>query len=186
MTEVAQGGEPSPLNEAQEFADVSSYKVREELAGLIGRDLPGPWDGETEVLPPRSAGPGERYLVGRLGPRHDPRSGAEAAGDAVDTEISAGGDGADGELPDLLTMQNAGRMWASSMGLSCAVASGVDTLTVTASWGRYGKAEVPDDAGNLRRSWSREPARYVRHVRFGDGASQRIPLTMPDIRTSCT
>ena len=81
-------------------------------------------------------------------------------------------------------MQNAGRMWASSMGLSCVVASGVDTLTVTASWGRYGKAEVLDDAGNPRRSWSREPARYVRHVRFGDGPSQRIPLTMPDARLS--
>jgi hypothetical protein len=40
----------------------------------------------------------------------------------VDTEIAAGGDGADGELPELLTMQNARQMWASSMGLSCVVA----------------------------------------------------------------
>src|SRR6266704_569385 len=124
---------PSPLDEPQEFADASSYRVRDELAGLIERDLLGPWGGEAEVLPPRSAGPGERYLVGRIGPRHDPRSGTDAAGDAVDTEIAAGGDGADGELPHLLTMQNAGRMWASSMGLSCVVASGVDTLTVTAA-----------------------------------------------------
>lgn len=46
--------------------------------------------------------------MGRLGPRHDPQSETAAAGDAVDTEISAGGDGADGELPELLTMQNAG------------------------------------------------------------------------------
>jgi len=182
MTEVAEGWQPSPLDEAQEFEDVSSYQVREELVGLIERDLLGPWDGELEVLPPRSAGPGERYLVGRLGPRHDPQSEAEAAGDAVDTEIAAGGDGSDGELPDLLTMQNAGRLWASSMGLSCVVASGVDTLTVTASWGRYGKAEVLDDAGNARRSWSREPVRYVQHVRFAHGSSQRIPLTMPDAR----
>jgi Helicase conserved C-terminal domain len=182
MTEVAEDEQPSPLDQAQEFAAASSYQVRDELAGLIERDLLGPWDGELEVLPPRSAGPGERYLVGRLGPRHDPQSGTDAAGDAVDTEIAAGGDGADGELPDLLTMQNAGRMWASSMGLSCVVASGADTLTVTASWGRYGKAEVLDDAGNLRRSWSREPAQYVQDVRFGDGPSQRIPLTMPDAR----
>lgn len=68
------------------------------------------------------------------------------------------------------------------MGLSCVVALGIDTLTVTASWGRYGKDEVLDEAGNPRRSWSREPVRYVRHVRFADGASQRIPLTMPDPR----
>src|ERR1035437_6555576 len=184
MTEVVQGEQPSPLDQAQEFAAASSYQVRDELVKLIERALLGPWDGELEVLPPRSAGPGERYLVGRLGPRHDPQSGTDAAGGAVDTEIAAGGDGADGELPDLLTMQNAGRMWASSMGLSCVVASGVDTLTVTASWGRYGKAEVLDEAGNPRRSWSREAARYVKHVRFGDGPSQRIPLTMPDARLS--
>jgi hypothetical protein len=182
MTEVVQGEQPSPLDDPQEFTAAPSYQVRDELAELIERDLLGPWDGEGEVLPPRSAGPGERYLLGRLGPRHDPQSRTDAAADAVDPEIAAGGDGTDGELPELLTMQNAGRMWASSMGLSCVVASGVDTLTVTASWGRYGKAEVLDDAGNPRRSWSREPARYVKHVRFGDGPSQRIPLTMPAAR----
>jgi len=169
MTEVAQGEQPPVLDAQQEFTDASSYQVRDELAGLIERDLLGPWDGEAEVLPPRSAGPGERYLVGRIGPRRDPRSRTDAAGDAVDTEIAAGGDGADGELPELLTMQNAGRMWASSMGLSCVAASGIDTLTVTAAWGRYGKADVLDEAGNPRRCWSREPVRYVRHVRFGDG-----------------
>ena len=146
MTEAGHSGQPSPLDQPQEFTDASSYRVRDELAGLIERDLLGPWDGEAEVLPPRSAGPGERYLVGRIGPRRDPRSGTDAAGDTVDTEIAAGGDGADGELPDLLTMQNAGRMWASSMGLSCVVASGIDTLTVTAAWGRYGKADVLDEA----------------------------------------
>ncbi len=182
MTEVAQGEQPSALDTPQEFTEASSYQVRDELAGLIGRDLLGPWDGEAEVLPPRSSGPGERYLVGRIGPRRDPQSGIDAAGDTVDTEIAAGGDGADGELPDLLTMQNAGRMWASSMGLSCVVASGIDTLTVIVAWGRYGKADVLDEGGNPRRCWSREPVRYVRHVRFGDGASQRIALTMPDPR----
>jgi hypothetical protein len=30
---------PSPLDEEQEFADASSYQVRDELAGLIERDL---------------------------------------------------------------------------------------------------------------------------------------------------
>ena len=58
MTEVVQGEQPSPLDQAQEFADASSYQVRDELAGLIERDLLGPWDGEAEVLPPRSLGRG--------------------------------------------------------------------------------------------------------------------------------
>jgi Helicase conserved C-terminal domain len=182
MGEVAREEPTGALDTAQDFAEASSYQVRDKLVDLIERDLLGPWDGELEALPPRSAGPGERYLVGRLGPRHNPRSETDAAGDVVDTEVAAGGDAADGELPDLLTMQNAGRMWASSMGLSCVVASGIDTLTVTAAWGRYAKAEVLDEAGNLRRCWSREPMQYVQHVRFGDGASQRIPLTMADPR----
>src|ERR1017187_1305676 len=131
MTEVAEDEQPSPLDQAPEFAAASPYQVRDALAGLIERDLLGPGGGGLEVLPPGSAGPGERSLVGRLGPRHDPQSGTDAAGGAVDTEIAVGGDGADGELPELLTMQNAGRMWASSMGLSCVVASGVVTLIVT-------------------------------------------------------
>ena len=79
MAEVAQGDQASPLDQPQEFADASSCQVRDELAGLIERDLLGPWDGEAEVLPPRSADPGERYLVGRLGPRHEPRSGMDTA-----------------------------------------------------------------------------------------------------------
>src|ERR1035441_6642431 len=56
MTEVPEAEHPSPLDQAQEFAAASSYQVRDELAGLIERDLLGPWDGELEVLPPRPAG----------------------------------------------------------------------------------------------------------------------------------
>jgi len=189
VTEATDGAAPDPgdaaqppvLDQVPDFVPASSYEVRDELADLIERDLLGPWDGELESFPPRSAGPCERYLVGRLGPRHDPASSRESAGDAVDSEISAGGDAADAELPELLTMQNAGRMWASSMGLSFVVPSGVDEVSVTASWGRYGKSEVLDDAGNPRRVWSREPVTFTRPVRLDGDASQRMPLTGPDI-----
>src|SRR5260370_1308889 len=112
----AQDGPGSPLGLQQVFAEASSYEVRDELVGLNERDLLGPWDGELEVFPPRSPGPLERYLVGRLGPKHEVASSRAAAADAVDAELSAGGDASDGELPDLLTMQNAGRMVASSVG----------------------------------------------------------------------
>ena len=57
MTEAGHSDQASPLDQPQEFADASSCQVRDELAGLIERDLLGPWDGEAEVLPPRSAGP---------------------------------------------------------------------------------------------------------------------------------
>jgi hypothetical protein len=189
VTEATDGAVPDPgeadqpplLDQVQDFVSASSYEVRDELAVLIERDLLGPWGGELESFPPRSAGPCERYLVGRLGPRHDPASSRESAGDAVDTEISAGGDAADAELPELLTMQNAGRMWASSMGLSFVAPSGVDEVSVTASWGRYAKSEVLDDAGNPRRVWSREPVSFTGPVRLDGGVSQRVPLTAPDI-----
>lgn len=95
--------------------------------------------------------------------------------------MSAGGDTTDGELPDLLTLQKAGRMWASSMGLSFVVASGMDELSVTASWGRYTKSESLDEAGNPRRVWSREPFERQVPVRL-DAVSQRIPLVGTDPR----
>jgi hypothetical protein len=182
MTEAAGSGKSaqdaliSPLDLPQEFSQTSSYEVRDELMGLIERDLLGPWDGELEVFGPRSPGPLERYLVGRLGPKHEVASSREAAGDAVDAELSAGGDASDGELPDLLTMQNAGRMWASSMGLSFVVAAGADELSVTASWGCYSKSEQLDEAGNPRRVWGREPLTFTVPVRLDGDASQRISL----------
>jgi hypothetical protein len=80
--------------------------------------------------------------------------------------VAAGGDGTDPELPDLLTAQNAGRMWASSMGLSCVVAAGTDILTVTVSWGQYVKSDVLDEAGNPHRQWNREPVRREIHPRL--------------------
>jgi hypothetical protein len=188
MTEAAGSGMPvqdalvSPLDLPQEFAAASSYQVRDELAGLIERDLLGPWDGELEAFGPRSPGPLERYLVGRLGPKHEVASSREAAADAVDAELSAGGDASDGELPDLLTMQNAGRMWASSMGLSFVTAAGTDELAVTASWGRYAKSEQLDEAGNPRRVWGREPLTFTMPVRLDGEASRRIPLIGTDTR----
>jgi hypothetical protein len=196
MTEAVSGGpatdrralpgqaeEPSPLNTPQQFEAVTSCQVRDALQEFLERDLLGPWDGEDEVLPPRSQGPGERYLVGRLGPRHEPSSATDRAKEAatVDADVVTGGDGADPELPDLLTVQNAGRMWASSMGLSCVVAPGVDILTVTVTWGRYAKSDVLDEAGNPHRQWSREPVRREIHVRLNEDRSRRYPLTGPDV-----
>ena len=57
---VSKASTRRPLDEPQEFAVVSAYQVRDELAGPTERDLLGPWDGELEVLPPRPAGSG-RY-----------------------------------------------------------------------------------------------------------------------------
>ena len=50
-----------------------------------------------------------------------------------ETEIGVEGDGGEAELPEVLTPQNLGRIWASSMGLSFTVPGDVDVLAVTAS-----------------------------------------------------
>ncbi len=171
------------LDSLQQFTAASSHQVRDELQQYIERDLLGPWDGDAEVLPPRSQGPGERYLVGRLGPRQSAESGRSVAAEAgsVDADMAAGGDGADPELPDLLTTQNLGRMWASSMGLSCVVDAETDILTVTVTWGQYGKSEVLDEAGNPHRQWSRQPVRRQVHIRLNGKDDDTFPLTSPEV-----
>jgi hypothetical protein len=83
----------------QTFEQASSYEVRDELQALIARDLLGPWGGEFEEFPPRPPGPLERYLVGRIGPKHAPRSTLDAADEVPDTELSASGDAHEGKPP---------------------------------------------------------------------------------------
>ena len=160
--------QPDPLDVAQEFEQATSYEVRDELEDLVRRDLLGPWDGEHEQFAPPAQGPRERYLVGMLGPKHAPKSAVDEAGDVPDTESGVQG-GAEAELPDVLTPQNLGRIWASSMGMTFAVPDDVDALAVSVTWGRYGKQEIEDADGKSRSTWFREPVAYEREVRL-DGS----------------
>ncbi|WP_406088483.1 DISARM system helicase DrmA [Kitasatospora purpeofusca] len=164
----------------QAFSGASSYQVRDELQKLISDDLLGPWAGQTEAFAPKASGPGDRYLVGKLGPRNAAKSATDAASGSLDSNLGGDADGDDGELPDQMTPQNAGRMWASSMGLSCAVISGVNVLNVTASWGRYNKTEVLDDEGKTHQVWAREPVTIPKEVRLDGVPSYRLPLYGPD------
>nr|WP_261568734.1 DISARM system helicase DrmA [Frankia gtarii] len=175
------------LDTPQDFTPASSYEVRDAFAELVRRDLLGPWDGEHEQFHPRAMGPRERYLVGMLGPKPAPRGAREAAaGDLVaDTETAVQGDG-DGELPEISTAQNRGRIWASSMGLAFAVPAGtagadpVGVVTVTASWGRYTRQAIEDDEGRKRSTWEREPVVFPnREIRLDDhlgAGSRRVAL----------
>ncbi len=156
-------GVPHPVDEVpQTFRPGSSYDVREELGKLISWDLLGPWaDDETETLPPNSAGPRDRYLVGLLGPRPAPTDQpVKVAVGQAETEVGGEGDGQDAELTDRLTPQAAGRLWASSMGLSFLVPADVGMLSVVASWGRYRQSDGRTDDGRTVRTWSREPVRH--------------------------
>jgi hypothetical protein len=169
-----------PLDLPQVFAPASSYQVRDELEELIRRDLLGPWDGDREEFRPGAMGPRERYLVGMLGPKQRPRSARGQADQVPDVDATVQGDATEADLPEVVTPQSLGKMWASSMGLSFAVPDDVDVLSVTAEWGRYGKHESEDEEGRKRSVWAREPVPYRKDVRLDERPSYRIPLTAAD------
>ena len=170
----------SPLDVPQNFTPATSYQVRDELQELIRRDLLGPWDGEREVFPPAVMGPRERYLVGMIGPKPGARTTHAQVRAVADLDDSAQGDAAEPDLPEVLTPQTLGKMWAASMGMSFAVPADVDALSVTASWGAYTRRKTEDDTGSKRAVWARQPISYSKEVRLDGGSSHRIPLTAPD------
>ncbi|MEO3976465.1 DISARM system helicase DrmA [Streptomyces sp. CAU 1734] len=156
---------PHPFKEVpQTFLPGGSHGVRDKLVTYIQRDLLGPWDGRTETLPPRSAGPRDRYLVGMLGPRPESSDTATriARNAAQLADVGAGSDGGEDEggPQERLTPQASGRIWASSMGLSFVVPVSVGALTVKASWGRYALAAELTDEGRSSLTWSREPVEH--------------------------
>ncbi|MGW5289757.1 DISARM system helicase DrmA [Rhodococcus pyridinivorans] len=152
--------------------NVSSVAVRDELEDRLQRDLLGPWDDQTEELPP-GVQPAERYLLGRLVPFEStpaPRTASEGdeaepepitPGDPSITEMTDGaaGDITDTDPPSEATIRSGSRA-ASSMGVSFSVPHDVDTVVVTACWGRYAKAASElhvTEQGRPRRVWRRQP-----------------------------
>ena len=167
------------LDVAQEFARATSYEVRGELQRLIERDLLGPWDGPEERFAPGARGPRDRYLVGMLGPKPALTSARDSADRVPDTEPGVSGDG-EADLPEIVTPQNLGRMWASSMGLTFAVAADVDVLHAVIEWGSYDTEQAPAPDGRVRAVWHRVPVRHEREVRLDGERSYPIPLVGDD------
>jgi len=175
-----------PLDVPQAFEAAGSFQVRDELEELVRRDLLGPWDGPLEVFKPRAMGPRERYLVGMLGPKHGPMSTRDNADEVPDTETGVSGDGTEQELPEVISPQALGRIWASSMGLSFCVPADIDVVNVKAEWGRYDQHEQEGKDGKKIRAWSREPVTFetgknsVPELHLDAEDSYKIPLTAAD------
>ncbi|MFC5947043.1 DISARM system helicase DrmA [Pseudonocardia lutea] len=166
---------PHPLDVPQEFAEASSFEVRDELGDLIARDLLGPWGGPEETFRPRARGPRDRYLVGMLGPRPETTSTRTQADRQPDTESGVYGDG-EAELPEVFTPQNLGRMWASSMGVSFTVAADTDVVAVAIEWGQYAGEQVTGEDGKTTTVWRRTPHTAEREVRLDGPPTTRIGL----------
>ncbi|MGH1555537.1 hypothetical protein ACRAWF_38135 [Streptomyces sp. L7] len=100
-----------------------------------------------------------------------PAAPRETGDDEPGSDDGQGAEG--GELPERLTPQAAGRIWASSMGLSFVVPASIGTLSVTAGWGRYSLADrMVDTSPNPVRVWGREPVKHhpidIQVTRAGD------------------
>ncbi|MFR9757455.1 DISARM system helicase DrmA [Streptomyces sp. TR06-5] len=171
---------PHPLDEVpQTFRPGDSHEVRDDLVSYIGRDLLGPWDGETETLGRGSSGPRDRYLVGMLGPRPSAESTTQITRAAAQTghgESGGDGQGDDAQPAETLTPQAAGHIWASSMGMSFTVPASVGTLTTMAGWGRYRQIEEITEEGATRRVWSREPCGKSVDIDVTGTGRRSVPL----------
>ncbi|MER5758508.1 DISARM system helicase DrmA [Streptomyces sp. NPDC002082] len=173
---AAAPGVPHPLDEVpQTFLPGDSYDVRDKLADFIRLDLLGPWDGNLETLPPRSAGPRDRYLVGMLGPRPESSETAtqiaRTAAQVADVEPGSDDGQEEGGPQEQLTPQASGRIWASSMGLSFVVPASIGALSVKVSWGRYSLSTALTDDGRSAQVWGREPVEHpcdINVTRSGD------------------
>ncbi|WP_030902892.1 DISARM system helicase DrmA [Streptomyces sp. NRRL F-5126] len=166
----------------QAFEPATSYEVRDALGDLISRDLLGPWGGPDEEFDHRAAGPSDRYLVGRLGPKRALTTSLAAAAEQLLDDSDGEGDVTDRELRERLTVQNAGRMWASSMGLMFAVPASDDmrTVAVRVRWGQYHRVQVLNDEGAARSTWKREQVEKDVTLPLDAGPRQTLPLTADD------
>ncbi|MDA8044245.1 MAG: hypothetical protein M0Z30_03250, partial [Actinomycetota bacterium] len=159
---------------ARPASPTCSYDVRAELEELMERDLLGPRDGPDEELAPGDS-PAERYLVGRLVPRSEsdsatraaPVSGGDADDDAIaepmedpdleDLDVAGAAEEIDEHEPAAAV--RSGRMASSAIGLSFSVPLSVESVKVTASWGRYRRvpSEIHETSqGRPRTVWRRE------------------------------
>lgn len=157
-------------------------RVRDELESLLERDLLGPWDGPEEELEPGVL-PVERYLLGRLFPRHpdgeapqQPDSEEFTEAELLDREVTADADDAEDVEPEAST--RFGSMAASSLGLSFIVPADIDAVAVTASWGHYERTESEihqTEQGRSRIVWKRRPAGGTVEIRLDESSEPPTP-----------
>lgn len=166
---VGEGPEPPPFSERVAASKVvkpaaepcalpdldlsTSSGVRDALHRLVALDLLGPACGPEEELlddPPKT-----RYVVGTLAPKNDGFDEVaqdDSLGGAGESEVEQGTQEGSTSV--------SGTLFASSIGFTFAVASGVEAVHVQASWGQYDR--VPSefhftDDGNARMVWKRSP-----------------------------
>jgi len=144
--------------------------LRDELRGIVLRDLLGPASGPEEEVDERSVR--ERYLVGMLAPARRKEEPESSAPDddtgyppVLEDDLAVGGDvqGEDGK-PDLLSLPPR-MLFPSSFGLTFSVDPTATVLRLTARWGTYRRVRsatlVNPETGANKLVWRRVPAEGV-------------------------
>ena len=129
----------------------SPTELRAELERMVLRELLGPAGGGHEEIDEKIS-VHERYLVGALAPRRQHVD--DATMDRLEVEEAESleeGGGAEPSAPE------PGSLFPSSFGLSFAIDAEASGFHVTASWGRYERADKLDPDGNARKVWRRMP-----------------------------
>ena len=157
---------PRPDEQSLLLAPLPSM-VRSEVERLALDHLLGPEGGDREELPGQSQ-VRDYYLLGMLAPQ-----GAMAPKEQSDSgtdDLEDGEDDEPGSGPSL---------FPSSMGMTFAVEAGIETISVTASWGHYsrGSSEIEDEEGKQKAVWRREPRGGTIRVPLADG---RLEPFSPD------
>ena len=182
----------------------SPRELRDEVEQLVRDDLVGPLGGEREELATDTP-PIDRYLLGLLAPRLEPRAGSSAGASRPATSASPSDDGADedgnaasdaqpeDELASGGITADSGaegrpeerpaavdQLVPSAFGLTVAVEDGCEALRVSATWGAYERAtseERLDRDGGAARVWRRRPCGGETVVQIGrDGRIAPEPL----------
>ncbi|WP_278266143.1 DISARM system helicase DrmA [Nocardia sp. AG03] len=185
--------------------DGSSFVARENLADILERELLGPANGSNEVI---DTTPDQAYLIGRIAPVRITDRGIPTdqdtdepdtdVGDDLDAQQSRGvpvtavddstaaadEDSGSNESEDAAPKR--GLVIPASMGLRFQIPAGLDSFTVTASWGQYNRAkpeELERAAGEQRARktprFQRTPFVFPTPIKVSDllpGETKEVPL----------
>lgn len=167
----------------QTFEPATSYQVRDKVLDYVRRDLLGPWDGECEewasdTHPNMPRDPGDRYLIGKLGPKKAD-TGADDGSEDLDFGSTVS---QDPEVVDALNPRTLGKLWVSSMGCSFQLAdddSAPRRVSVLVEAGRYASGEVrTSEKGGRIQPMTREPLHWQVELDLSRG-DHRIGLEPP-------
>lgn len=126
--------------------------IRDEIDGLVRRELLGPFDGPLEEV---EDNPTIRYLVGMLA------APAEESGAERNDDFASGGkeSGEDGKAEP--NTSRADSLFPSSMGFTFVVDETTDAVRLKVKWGRYEKrnseTRFSEKTGNPLKVWKRVP-----------------------------